>query len=125
MNIGTRLFLSSAFFGIVIALAYRLITHDITGTLLLGSMALALSFAAGYMIFAERAADLVGDLTNAEHKDHAGESTGVFTLRSSWPITLAATSALLLLGATFNAPLAIGAFVIVLILIAHLIRESR
>lgn len=125
MKIGVRLFLSSATFGIVIAIAYWLSAHEITGTLLLGIMGSALSFAAGYMLVAEREARLVGDRPTGTHAESAGERVGVYTLRSKWPFSLAIAVALLLIGAVFNAPLAIGAFVVVLILIAMLIRESR
>ena len=125
MKIGVRLFLSSATFGVAIAIAYWFSAHEITGTLLLGIMGLALSFAACYILVAEREARLVGDRPSATHAESAGERVGVFTVRSKWPFGLAIAVALLLIGAVFNAPLAIAAFVVVLTLIGMLIRESR
>ena len=98
MKTGLRLFLSSAGFGIAIASVYWLSSGDPTGTLLLGLMAAALLFAAGYVIFAEREARLSGDRASASNKDVAGESVGVFTTASTWPIVCAAGLCLMLLG---------------------------
>ena len=75
VTIGLRLFISSAVFAIAIAMAYWLVAHEITGTFLLGFMAFALSFVAGYMIVAEREADLWGDRADAKRSP---------TPRASW-----------------------------------------
>ena len=81
MTVGLRLFISSAVFAIGIALAYWLVAHEITGTFLLGFMAFALSFVAGYMIVAEREADLWGDKADAKQSDAAGELVGTYSIR--------------------------------------------
>lgn len=125
MNVGVRLFLSSAAFGIAIAVAYWLSAHELTGTVLLAIMAFALVFAAGYMLFAERDARLAGDRPNATNAEAAGEQVGTFVLRSMWPFALAVAIALLLIGLVFNVPLAVGAFACALLAIRGLIRESR
>ena len=122
MMIGLRLFISSAVFSIVIAVAYWLVAHEIVGTFLLGFMALALSFVAGYMIVAEREADLAGDRDDAQRADAAGEIVGSFSVRSPLPIwaALALTGIVLglvvspvLAGLGLVAALAVGALFIV------------
>ncbi|MGA7747445.1 MAG: hypothetical protein WCA52_10615 [Candidatus Aquilonibacter sp.] len=56
------LWASSATFGVVIAAVYYIWSHgELAGTILLGVMALGLTFAAGYAIVAEREANLSGD----------------------------------------------------------------
>jgi hypothetical protein len=86
MTIGLRLFLSSMTFGIVIAVAYWVVAHEITGTFLLGFMAFALAVIAGYMIVAEREADLWGDRRDATPPDAAGGIVGTYSIRSPLPI---------------------------------------
>lgn len=125
MNIGVRLFLSSAAFGITIAVVYWFSAHDITGTLLLGIMGVALCFASGYIIVAEREARLVGDRPDATNQEAAGERVGVYTLRSKWPFGIAVIVALFLIGVVFNAPLAVAGFIGLMVLLTMLIRESR
>jgi hypothetical protein len=85
MTIGLRLFISSAVFSIVIAGAYWLLAREPAGTMLLGFMAFALCFVAGYMIVAEREADLWGDDTRAASRDAAGEVVGTYSIRSPLP----------------------------------------
>jgi hypothetical protein len=90
MRVGLRLFLSSGAFAIVIAVAYWLLAHEPAGTILLGFLAFALSFIAGYMIVAEREADLCGDDAKADNAASAGEVVGSYTIRSPLPIASAA-----------------------------------
>lgn len=90
MTIGLRLFLSSAAFSIAIAVAYWLVAREPTGTMLLGFMAFGLSFVAGYMIVAEREADLWGDRATADNGDAAGEIVGSYSIRSPLPLATAA-----------------------------------
>ena len=96
MTIGLRLFISSAVFSIAIAAAYWITSREIIGTFMLGIMAFALSFVAGYMIVAEREADLVGDKSTASIADGAGELVGTYTVRS--PLPLGAALAVTLAG---------------------------
>jgi hypothetical protein len=125
MKVGVRLFLSSAIFGFAIAIAYWFTTYEVTGTLLLGIMGFALSFVAGYIVVAEREARLAGDRKDGTNAEAAGERVGTYALRSKWPFGIAVAVALLLLGAVFNAPLGIAAFLAVLACLGLLIRESR
>jgi hypothetical protein len=90
MTIGLRLFLSSAAFAIVIVLAYWFITREPAGTALLGFMAFGLSFVAGYMIVAEREADLWGDDARADNSAATGETVGEYSVRSPLPLATAA-----------------------------------
>jgi hypothetical protein len=122
MTIGLRLFLSSATFAIVIAVAYWLVAREPAGTMLLGFMAFGLSFVAGYMIVAEREADLWGDAGGADNAEAAGETVGSYSIRSPLPIASAAALAAICLGLVISptiaalgiiAALALGALFIV------------
>ena len=90
MKVGLRLFLSSGTFATVIAVAYWLLAREPAGTILLGFLAFALSFIAGYMIVAERDADLWGDDANAKNTEAAGEVVGIYSIRSPLPFASAA-----------------------------------
>jgi Cytochrome c oxidase subunit IV len=125
MAIGLRLFLSSMTFGIVIAIAYWFCSHDATGTWLLGLMATGLAFAAGYMIFAERDAALLGDDGTAKQSDGTGERIGTFTLRSPWPACLAASVALFLGGMLVTPVFGIAGACAIVFVAWQLVRESR
>lgn len=90
--------LSSAAFGIAIAVVYWFSSHDPTGTVLLGLMTAALIFTAGYALVAERHADLDSDDEAATTQSAAGEVLGVFTTRSAYPILVALCAAFFLFG---------------------------
>ncbi len=92
--------MSSATFGIVIAAVYYFWSHgELAGTILLGTMAIGLTFAAGYAIVAERDANLSGDRAADDNRADRGEDLGVFTTRSAWPILLAFCVLVVLVGA--------------------------
>jgi di/tricarboxylate transporter len=91
MMIGLRLFISSAVFAIVIAVAYWRVAHEIVGTFLLAFMAFALVFVAGYMIVAEREADLHGDRDDSGPRDRLRAGAGSVLHRAE-PIAHAAPS---------------------------------
>ncbi len=125
MKIGLRLFVSSAAFSLSIALVYGFTTHDPTGTVLLGIMTFAMTFAAWYMIVAEREADIWGDAEGATMREAAGESVGIYTTRSVLPICLAGSVALIAVGLIVSATLiAIGITALVVLLVL-LIAGSR
>jgi Cytochrome c oxidase subunit IV len=96
------LFLSSAIFGIVIAIVYWGVSREPIGTFLLGIMAAALIFAAGYAVVAERDADLDGDDPNMLQSQAAGEDLGTFTIASAYPILIAISALFALLGALWS-----------------------
>jgi len=121
---GVRLFLSSATFGVAIAVVYRLWSHDPTGTILLGLMATGLVLVAGYIFFAERDAHLAGDDPDATPDQVAGEDVGVFTLRSRWPVMLAAALTMLAGGIVIAPALAWLAVLLSLAILWELVRES-
>lgn len=125
MTIGRRLFVSSAVFGVVIAVVYWYSSHNPDGTFLLGFMATALIFAALYMFFAEREANLIGDRNDASNADAAGERLGVFTVATAWPITLAFGVFITLLGLAIFHALAYAGAVIFFYGLYQLGRESR
>ena len=83
------LLFSSATFSVFIAVIYWFSSHEYAGTLLLGLMTLALSFAAGYAVLAEREAHLAGDDPKLTPVAAAGEDLGIVTKKSVWPILLA------------------------------------
>lgn len=125
MTIGRRLFVSSAIFGATIATVYWLCSRNLDGTILLGLMAAALSFAAGYMYVAEREARLIGDRSDATNADASGERLGVFTVATPWPLTLAFGVFIMLLGLAIFHALAYLGLVIVLFGVYKLGRESN
>ncbi|GAC1417747.1 MAG: hypothetical protein NVS3B16_09990 [Vulcanimicrobiaceae bacterium] len=128
MKIAVRLFLSSMLFALGIAGAYAWATRDIVGTILLGMMAVAMIFVAGYILVAEKEANLASDAQNARPTELTGEILGVFTTESYWPILGAAATALLLLGVVFlpgpSATAALVASAMLFFAIRFMIRES-
>jgi hypothetical protein len=124
MRIGLRLFLSSAAFSIVIAVAYWLLAREPAGTLLLGFMAFGLSFVAGYMIVAEREADLWGDSATADNADAAGEVVGSYSIRSPLPIATAAALTCIGLGCVVSPTIAALGIIALLALGALFIVQS-
>jgi hypothetical protein len=110
------LFSFAAAFGGVIAVVYWFVAHEeATGTALLGIMAAALAFAAGYAVVAERDADLEGDDPSESSENVAGEDLGIFTLRSPYPILLAFCTLAVLTGMLWS-PLLAGAGLIGMLL---------
>lgn len=102
MKVFVGLFLSSAIFGLVIAIIYWFSSHEYAGTLLLGFMFFALSFAAGYAMVAERDAQLPGDDPEHQHKESAGEDVGIVTKESAWPPALAFSILLFFIGLVWS-----------------------
>ncbi len=107
MKVGLRLFLSSGAFAVAIAAAYWLLAREPAGTLLLGFLAFALSLIAGYMIVAEREADLWGDDANATSAAAAGDVIGTYSIRSPLPIASAAALACVGLGLVVSPTIAV------------------
>lgn len=125
MTIGLRLFVSSAVFSIAIAVAYWLVAYEITGTFLLGFMAFALSFVAGYMIVAEREADLWGDKADAKVSDAAGELVGTYSIRSPLPFWTALALTCIGLGLAISPTLVALGAIALLALGVGFILQSR
>jgi hypothetical protein len=125
MIVGLRLFLSSMSFAIVFALTYWFITHEIAGTFLLGFLAFALAVIAGYMIVAEREADLWGDRRNASQRDGAGQLIGTYSVRSPLPIWAGLAITCILLGLVVSPTLAALGILAVLVVGAFFIVQSR
>jgi len=125
MTIGLRLFISSAVFSIVIAVAYWFVAHEPAGTFLLGFMAFALTFLAGYMIVAEREADLWGDDGAATGQDAAGEVVGTYSISSPLPLWSAAALASIGLGLVISPAIAAMGAIAALALGALFIVQSR
>ena len=125
MIVGLRLFLSSMSFAIVIALAYWFTAHEIAGTFLLGFMAFALAVIAGYMIVAEREADLWGDRGDANQRDAAGQVIGTYSIRSPLPMWAGLAVTCLLLGVVISPTLAALGLVALLVAGVLFIVQSR
>ena len=96
------LFLSSSAFGATICLVYWFSSHDRGGSLLLGFMSIGLGWAAGYALVAERDSDLAGDDPWLQQKERAGEDLGIVTKESAWPICLAFSVLVLLIGVIWS-----------------------
>ena len=125
MTVGLRLFLSSAGFGIAIALAYWFTSREIVGTFMLGVMAFGLSFVAGYMIVAEREADLIGDEKNATMQSGAGELVGTYTVTSPLPLGSAVAVTCIGLGIVVSPAIAVLGILAVLAFGALFVIQSR
>ena len=116
MKVGLRLFLSSGAFAVVIAVAYWLLAREPAGTILLGFLAFALSFIAGYMIVAERDADLWGDNAQAKNSEAVGEVVGIYSIRSPLPIASAAALTCVGLGLVVSPTIAVLGIIAILAL---------
>lgn len=125
MMVALGLFMSSAAFAIVIAVAYWFVAREIVGTMLLGFMAFGLCLLAGYTIFAERDANLAGDSEIATPSSAAGDVLGSFTTHSPLPIWSALIVACLALGIVVSPALAILSILTLLVLGALFILQSR
>lgn len=128
MKIGVRLFLSSMAFGIVIAALYAWTTRDPIGAIFLGAMALALAFVAGYIVVAEREANLASDSKETQPTELAGEVMGAYSTESYWPILAALGVTLFVLGIVFLPGFSLGIALVGAALVAwtarFLVRES-
>jgi hypothetical protein len=107
MTVALRLFVSSAAFTAVLAIAYWIVAREPAGTVLLGFMTAALLVIALYMIVAERNANLSSDRNGATPTDAAGEPIGTFVLHSPAPFWIGVALTLLMLG-LIVAPAAAG-----------------
>ncbi len=125
MTVGLRLFLSSAAFGIAIAAAYWFTSRESIGTLMLGIMAFGLTFVAGYMIVAEREADLIGDRKDATIESGAGELVGTYTVTSPLPIGAAFAVTSIGLGIVMSPAIAVLGLLAVLAFAVLFIIQSR
>lgn len=96
------LFLSSALFSCSIAVVYWFSSEDYAGTLLLGFMTIALTFAASFAMIKDRSAKLAGDSPEMQHKQAAGDDLGIFTKNSAWPPLLALSICVLLIGVVWS-----------------------
>jgi hypothetical protein len=112
------LFAVAGLFGVAIAVAYWFIAHEeAAGTALLGIMAAALLFTAGYAVVAERNANLEGDDPDVPNAAVAGEDLGVFTVESAWPFLIAVSALATLVGVLWSPLLGgLGAVALVLCL---------
>jgi hypothetical protein len=125
VTVALRLFLSSAAFGVGIALAYWFTSREIVGTFMLGIMAFGLTFVAGYMIVAEREADLIGDEKSATIESGKGELVGTYTVSSPLPLGSAFAVTLVALGIVVSPAIAVLGILAVLVFGALLVIQSR
>jgi len=120
------LFVCSALFGIAIGTAYWFAAHEeATGTTLLGVMATALFFTAGYAIVAERDANLPGDRSDVKPAAAAGEDLGIFTTHTPWPILIAWSALGALCGALWSPFVAVVSLGALLLCLWRLGAETR
>jgi len=125
LKAGRSVFISSAIFGIVIALVYWVSSHHPAGTLLLAFMATAMIFAAGFMFVVEREARLVGDRKKANPIDGAGEDLGIFTVATIWPLLAALAVLCMLAGAIWSPVAGAAGFIGLLLVLWRLGAESN
>jgi Cytochrome c oxidase subunit IV len=119
------LFACAAGFGTAIAVAYWFIAHEeATGTALLTLMAIALAFAAGYAIIAERNAALEGDNPDEPPEAMSGEDVGSFTTHSAWPILVAVCALGTLVGVLWSPLLGVAGLVVLVLCLWRLGAES-
>ena len=125
MKTFVALFGIAAAFGAAIAVAYWFVAHEeAAGTALLSMMTVALVFAAGYAVVAERDAGLVGDRPDETTAQAEGEDLGTFTIRSPYPVLVAVCTVLLLSGLLWLPLLAVAALVGMLLCFWRLGAES-
>ncbi len=124
MKTGVKLFISSGSFGTAIAVAYWFSAHEWTGTLLLGIMACGLSFAAAYIVVAEREARLAGDRPDASSSEEAGVQLGAFITSSFGPILAAGGACLTLVGLVLSSGVAFFGFALLIVALTRLVLES-
>ena len=123
MSIATRVFLSSMAFGLAVSALYWFTTYDKVGTILLGLFGAGFAFVAGYLFVIRGKSRLDGDEQRAP-AELAGETIGVFSLESPWPILLACCTAALLIGIVLHPMLAVFAIVALFVTLWQLVRES-
>ncbi len=92
---------------------------------MLGIMAFGLSFVAGYMIVAEREADLIGDKGAATVESGAGELVGTYTVRSPLPLGAALAVTFVALGIVVSPAIAVLGILAALAFGALFIIQSR
>jgi hypothetical protein len=92
---------------------------------MLGVMAFGLSFVAGYMIVAEREADLIGDEKNATIQSGAGELVGTYTVTSPLPLGSALAVTFVGLGIVVSPVITVLGILAVLVFGALLVIQSR
>lgn len=118
------LFLSSAGFAAAAAIVYWYASHEYAGTVLLGFMFCALTFAAGYAMIAERNAHLAGDDPQLDQKEAAGEDLGIFTKETAWPAVLAFSILWTLIGLVWSDFLIFTGLAAILLCLWRLAAES-
>lgn len=123
MTISLWMFVSSMTFGIVVAALYWLTTRENVGTVLLGLFGAGFAFVSGYVRVIRPKTRLDGDEQRAP-AELAGETIGVFSLESPWPIVLACCSAGLLIGLVLHPMLAVVSLVALFVTLWQLVRES-
>lgn len=124
MKTTIAVFASSMFFGIIVSVSYWYSTYEPVGTILLGIMSAGFLFAASYTGLAQRKVKLVGDRKNPPPASGA-EYIGIFTTESAWPILLAVSSAIFLIGMVLQ-PWAAGiGGIVFLYAMIMMIRESN
>lgn len=125
VTIALRLFLSSAGFGGIIAIAYWFVAHDPAGTTLLAFMTAALLVIASYLFFVERSSDLLADRDDATMVQGAGEHVGTFVVRSAAPFWIGFALFGIVLGLVVS-PAAAGLGIVALLFLgALMIVRSR
>lgn len=125
MKAGRSVFINSAVFGIVISVVYWFSSHHPGGTLLLGFMASAMIFAAGFMFVAQREANLASDKKNVTYAHVAGQEVGSFTISTGAPFLAALTVFGVFVGLLWSPFLAAVSFVLMLLVLGRLAAESN
>jgi hypothetical protein len=123
VTIAQRMFLSSTCFGLGIAALYWFTTHENVGTIFLGLFGAGFAFVTGYTMVIKPKTRLDGDEQRAP-SELAGETIGVFSLESPWPIILACSTAALLIGIVLHPMLAVFAFAALGVTLWQMVRES-
>jgi Cytochrome c oxidase subunit IV len=124
MTTGAKVFLGSSVFGLVVAAAYWFVTYEPTGTVLLGSFALAPLVVVGYVALRARGTRRdPEDRPEAAPGSGADQPVGRFSMDSVWPVVLGAGALLAGGGVVFGLwLLAVGA-VVMAVAVVGLARE--
>lgn len=123
MKTGSRLYLSSMIFGLVIAAVYGLWTKELFGTVILAMLGLGLGIVYGYLVLREERFRLVGDDDQANPDAAAGEELETFASRSRWPLIAIVGVLFMLLPLIWVPYLSVVGFFILLWALYGLMRE--
>jgi hypothetical protein len=124
MRSTSRIFSASAVFFFIVAAVYWFVSYEIAGTIMFGLWCVTLLFAAFFLDAAAKHGAPAGDDPDLQPEDMAGQSIGVFSRGSGWPVVLAAGLTAGLAGLVYGTWLLIPGAVVTIAALIGLMRET-